>query len=113
MTPERIAQLYQAEKPSRNRIAIDLFDKPLGTVSKEMLVKPYDRCKAAGLSDRDHLVLLRVASGRMDKEIATELGIERTSVSNILSRIYQRLGLAGRVSAALWLYGITPEVHPA
>lgn len=73
------------------------------------MTSPHDRCRAAGLDDRDYLVLRRVAAGKQDHEIAEELGVKTSTVGRILSRIYQRLGLAGRVSAAMWLYGVATD----
>jgi DNA-binding NarL/FixJ family response regulator len=63
------------------------------------------------LTDREREVLLLVARGQANKEIAAELVISertaRTHVSNILSK----LGLSSRTQAALWAVreGLAPS----
>lgn len=67
---------------------------------------PHDRCIAAGLNNRDAKLLRLVAIGAQDKQIAEEMGYGLSTVRNYLSAIYDKIGVNGRVTAALWLHGV-------
>ena len=52
-----------------------------------------------GLSPRQYQVLALVADGRSDKEIASQLGVSRSTVKTYLSRLYRYYGLRNRAQA--------------
>jgi DNA-binding NarL/FixJ family response regulator len=54
------------------------------------------------LSDREREVLVLVASGLANKQIARRLGISEKTVKGHLTRIFQTIGVADRTQAALW-----------
>jgi DNA-binding NarL/FixJ family response regulator len=54
------------------------------------------------LSPREREVLHLLAGGRSNRQIATELGISERTVKAHLSRVFQVVGAADRVQAALW-----------
>lgn len=56
----------------------------------------------AGLSEREREVLVLVASGLANKQIARKLGITEKTVKGHLTRIFQAIGVADRTQAALW-----------
>lgn len=61
--------------------------------------------KAAGgprLSERETDVLRLVTAGRLNKQIARELGISEKTVKAHLTRVFERLGVTDRTQAALW-----------
>lgn len=55
------------------------------------------------LTQRELEVLRLVAVGNTDMEIADQLFISRFTVSNHVSNILSKLGVANRTSASLWL----------
>jgi DNA-binding NarL/FixJ family response regulator len=57
---------------------------------------------AGGLSDREREVLVLVASGLANKQIARKLGISEKTVKGHLTRVFQAIGVADRTQAALW-----------
>ena len=60
-------------------------------------------CKIpAGLSRQEYVTMIMVASGKLDKEIAFDLGIEITTVRTYLYRIREKLGFNNRIEIALW-----------
>jgi DNA-binding NarL/FixJ family response regulator len=54
------------------------------------------------LSDREREVLVLVASGLANKQIARRLGISDKTVKGHLTRIFQAIGVVDRTQAALW-----------
>jgi DNA-binding NarL/FixJ family response regulator len=56
----------------------------------------------SGLSDREREVLVLVAEGLANKQIARRLGISEKTVKGHLTRIFQSIGVADRTQAALW-----------
>lgn len=52
------------------------------------------------LTSRETVVLRHVASGKMDKEIASELGISDHTVHNHVRKILTKLGVGNRTEAA-------------
>jgi DNA-binding NarL/FixJ family response regulator len=54
------------------------------------------------LSVREREVLLLVAEGLANKQIATRLGIAELTVKVHLGSVFRRIGVADRTSAALW-----------
>ncbi len=75
---------------------------------------------AHGLTEREIDVLLGVASGLSDKEIAARLFLAESTVKTHLRSIYQKLGVRNRAQAAAWAVerglaqrGPLPEVRAA
>ena len=54
------------------------------------------------LTDREREVLVLVATGLANKQIARRLGITEKTVKAHLTRLFQRLGVTDRTQAALW-----------
>jgi DNA-binding NarL/FixJ family response regulator len=55
-----------------------------------------------GLTQREATVLVSLARGRSNTEIANELSISRKTVSSHLEHIYTKLGISTRTEAALF-----------
>jgi DNA-binding CsgD family transcriptional regulator len=55
------------------------------------------------LSDRETEVMLLVARGKSNKEIGGALGISAKTVQHHVAHGYRKLGVSGRVGAAMWL----------
>lgn len=57
---------------------------------------------AGTLSRHEFLVAQMVGAGKLDKEIATEMGIEITTVRTHMGRIREKLCFNNRVEIAMW-----------
>ena len=69
-------------------------------------VDPDDRTLAArlsSLSPQQFRVLARVAEGRLNKQIADELGIQERTVKAHMSTIFEKLGVRNRTQAGVLL----------
>jgi DNA-binding NarL/FixJ family response regulator len=56
------------------------------------------------LTPREHDVLAALASGRTNREIATQLGMSAKTVMHHSVAIYRKLGVQGRSAATAWAY---------
>lgn len=56
------------------------------------------------LSDQERRVLLELAAGKRDKEIAATLHLEPKTVRNYLAHIYRKIGVTSRTQAVLWFH---------
>jgi len=55
-----------------------------------------------GTSEREQVIIQRVAEGCKNREIADAIGTTEHVVKNYLRLIYDKLGLWNRVELALW-----------
>jgi DNA-binding NarL/FixJ family response regulator len=69
--------------------------------------------RSPDLSAREVEVLRLVAGGLSNRQIASRLGIAERTVKAHLTRVFDRIGVADRTSAALWAKdNLGPTVTP-
>ncbi|MDL5159690.1 response regulator [Actinomycetospora termitidis] len=73
-----------------------------GRAARVLLSARSAPARTVDLTDRETEVLLLVADGLGNKQIARRLTITERTVKNHLTNIYQRLGVTDRTQAALW-----------
>jgi DNA-binding NarL/FixJ family response regulator len=68
-----------------------------------------------GLTDREAEVLVCLAAGRTNAEIADELVISRKTVARHLSNVFTKLGVSTRTAAGAWAHqhGLTGTNDPS
>ena len=55
--------------------------------------------RALGISDREYDVLVQLAAGTSNKEIARKLGISPNTIKTHLARLFEKLGVSRRMQA--------------
>jgi HD-GYP domain-containing protein (c-di-GMP phosphodiesterase class II) len=68
------------------------------------LVRPRPRELPAGLTERELDVLLALARGRSNQEIASDLGISPKTVGHHIQHVYEKAGVRSRAAATVWAY---------
>lgn len=61
---------------------------------------------ASDLTEREMDVLVLVADGLPNKQIARKLGISEKTVKTHLTHVFQRIGVSDRTQAALWAHRV-------
>lgn len=69
--------------------------------------------RLASLSPQQLKVLQRVAEGRLNKQIADELGIQERTVKAHLTVVFEKLGVRNRTQAGVLLSALSGEPAPA
>jgi DNA-binding NarL/FixJ family response regulator len=87
--------------PSTTRRLIDRFVPMLSAAEGET---PLATAGLAGLTDREREVLVQVAAGLSNAEIATRLFVSEATVKTHVGRILAKLGLRDRVQAVVLAY---------
>jgi non-specific serine/threonine protein kinase len=72
---------------------------------KEQPLTPRQSIKQAfgGLSEREREIVLLIAQGRTNREIAEAFFISQRTVETHLGRIYAKLGFSTRAQLAAWV----------
>ena len=68
----------------------------------QLLADRYIQAPSERLSNREREVLVLVAKGSANKQIARQLGISEKTVKGHLTHVFQALGVVDRTQAALW-----------
>jgi two-component system, NarL family, nitrate/nitrite response regulator NarL len=78
----------------------------LEAISDGMLVHPPEGGSLGSLSKRERDVVLCVADGLSNREIARRLNLTEHTVKNYLFRIFDKLGVSSRVEVMLYVFKI-------
>jgi DNA-binding NarL/FixJ family response regulator len=78
----------------------------LGALSEAMSMRPADDSSLSALSKRERDVVLCVAEGLSNREIAHRLKLTEHTVKNYLFRIFDKLGVSSRVEAVLHVFKV-------
>jgi DNA-binding NarL/FixJ family response regulator len=82
------------------------LDYLLGALSEAMSMRPPDDSSLSALSKRERDVVLCVAEGLSNREIAHRLKLTEHTVKNYLFRIFDKLGVSSRVEAVLHVFKV-------
>ncbi len=95
-----IRAVARGESPLDPRAARRLLVRAAGRDQPAWAAGPVG---TSGLSPRESQVLRLVVEGLLNKQIAARLGITERTVKAHLTSAYQRIGVADRTQAALWV----------
>ncbi len=76
--------------------------KLIPALNKRLVTRDIDKDKINSLTDRELEVLIQVANGMFNKEIATTLNISERTVKNHVSNIFKKIGVSDRTQAAVF-----------
>lgn len=71
-------------------------------LNNRLLNRDEDKDKVASLTNRELEVLMQVANGMFNKEIATNLNISERTVKNHISNIFKKIDVSDRTQAAVF-----------
>jgi HD-GYP domain-containing protein (c-di-GMP phosphodiesterase class II) len=84
------------------RLCPEAVDAVLAAAGHRVVSRP--RELPAGLTDREHEVLLALAAGKTNKEIAEDLGISAKTAGNHIQHIFGKTGVRTRSAATVWAF---------
>jgi DNA-binding NarL/FixJ family response regulator len=102
ISPENMIRAIRAVHQGRTMINTNIARQLLEDLASNGFGTEPVRRGLHGLTDRDLEVLVEVARGLADKEIAAKLFLSESTVKSHLRSIYRRLGLRNRAHAAAW-----------
>jgi DNA-binding NarL/FixJ family response regulator len=101
--PDLLAQAVRAAAAGDALIAPSITARLLSTFASGPSTSPPAQ-PIAPLTEREEEVLLTVAGGRTNVEIADELAISLSTVKTHLASLMAKLGARNRVELAMWAY---------
>ena len=100
--PEMLVQAVHAAASGDALIAPNVTARLLGAFAETQLRQPVQPVEP--LTSREEQVLVTVASGRTNAEIADELHISLSTVKTHLASLMTKIGARNRVEIAIWAY---------
>lgn len=76
--------------------------KLIPALNKRLVARDLDKDKIDSLTKRELEVLVQIANGMSNKEIATSLNISERTVKNHISNIFKKIDVADRTQAAVF-----------
>ncbi len=101
--PDLLAQAVRAASAGDALIAPSVTARLLATFSDPRIATPPPQ-PLEPLTDREEQILVSVARGRTNAEIADELYISLSTAKTHLASIMRKLGARNRVEIAMWAY---------
>ena len=101
--PDLLVQAIQAAANGDALIAPSVTARLLAEFSEALTATPPDQ-PIEPLTDREEEVIVTVANGRTNAEIADELHISLSTVKTHLASVMTKLGARNRVEIAMWAY---------
>jgi DNA-binding NarL/FixJ family response regulator len=99
-----LAEAVRVAASGEAMLAPSVTRRLIAEVAKHRRPDPPSRMPVERLTDRETEVLVLIARGRSNAEIAAELVIADQTVKTHVGRILTKLGLRDRTQAAIWAY---------
>jgi DNA-binding NarL/FixJ family response regulator len=112
--PQRIVEAVRAAAAGAGLIAPEVTRRLVARFAQLSPARPDDE-RLAALTPRERDVLLLVARGRSNAEVAADLVVEETTVKSHVARVLGKLGLRSRAQAVVFAYetGLVSPGDPA
>ncbi|GGL34424.1 response regulator transcription factor [Phycicoccus endophyticus] len=103
--PEQIVAAVRAVAAGHGTIADGLTQRVIGELVGRRRTQPVTAARAAQLlTPRETEILLLLAEGLSNEEIARTLVLEVSTVKSHLARMMPKLGVSSRLQAVVWAY---------
>lgn len=93
-----LKKAIRAVKDGENYIQPSLIP----ALNSQLVNRDYDKDMISSLTNRELEVLVQVANGMFNKEIATNLNISERTVKNHISNIFKKIDVSDRTQAAVF-----------
>jgi DNA-binding NarL/FixJ family response regulator len=110
-TPEALTEAVRVLARGDALLAPELTRRVIATFSRPGSVTPADTKRLDDLTPREHEVLVAMAGGATNAEIAAALQLGETTVKTHVSRVLMKLGARDRTQAVVLAYELG-VVHP-
>lgn len=103
--PHVVADAVRAVAAGHGTIADSLTKRVLGELVSRRRTQPVTAARGSDLlTPRELDIVLLLAEGRSNDDIARALVVETSTVKSHLARILPKLGVSSRLQAAVWAY---------
>jgi DNA-binding NarL/FixJ family response regulator len=103
-TPEDLTEAIRVLARGDALLAPEITRRVIATFARPGAVTTVPDGRLADLTPREHEVLVRLAGGATNAEIATALHLGETTVKTHVSRVLMKLGLRDRTQAVVYAY---------
>ncbi len=103
-TPEALTDAVRVLARGDALLAPEITRRVIETFARPTAVNPADSARLDDLTPREHEVLVMLASGATNAEIAAALYLGETTVKTHVSRVFTKLGVRDRTQAVVYAY---------
>ena len=113
VSPEELIEGVRVVHRGESAVAPRLLTRLIGTFVRAGTEGPRPRPvpELAGLTDREREILVLIARGRSNTEIATDLAVSPSTVKNHVTNLFAKIGARDRAQAVIVAYEAA-LIHP-
>ncbi|WP_049559479.1 response regulator [Nonomuraea sp. SBT364] len=108
VSPEELVEgvrvVYRGEAAVAPRLLTRLIGTYVRAPRRQRHAPPLHRAGLAGLTDREREILVLIARGHSNAEIAAELGVSPSTVKNHVTSVFAKIGARDRAQAVIAAY---------
>ncbi|WP_433436733.1 response regulator [Nonomuraea sp. CA-141351] len=103
VSPEELIEGVRVVHRGESAVAPRLLSRLIGTFVRASHPKPVP-AELAGLTDREGEILVLIARGRSNPEIAAELSVSPSTIKNHVTSLFAKIGARDRAQAVIVAY---------
>ncbi|MEU4572467.1 response regulator [Nonomuraea sp. ATR24] len=108
VSPEELVEgvriVHRGEAAVAPRLLTRLIGAYVRAPRPQRHTAPLHRAGLTGLTDRERQILVLIARGRSNAEIAAELGVSASTVKNHVTSVFAKIGVRDRAQAVIAAY---------